>query len=357
MKSNELKCISDYVFQIEEITKKFNKNNLICFRGEPEDYGSTKLMPSIFRLKNPSVAEKNIDFLMTDYSLVNDADSNINKAIKAQHYLAKSRLLDVSFDLLVALYFACSDVIDYANKNNINPYDYEALSKIKSDKIKDGFVYIFNFPKSYFPSHKKVKETFDYIFKKNTYEKGRVEKEYNNYFGPYYKNFMVLEHGESNARIIKQSGGFIMFPGEITSVIDEIYYESIIISSQYKVKLLVDLNRLFNINSFTLFGENDDIAKLINSRISKSDNKKLELKNKLEIDEFFERIEYELKAKIILNYNKYDLMRFLRKEKDDIINFYEKYINDSQYSECVKKILQEIDDKFSLLIDAYLGGD
>ena len=357
MKEKNISTISDYICKIKEITQNFNNNNLICFRGEPEDYVATKLMPSLFRESNPSVVEKNIDFLMTDYSLVTDDDSNINKAIKAQHYLAKSRLLDVSFDSLVALYFSCSDVLDYAKNNNINQFDANDLLKIKDVAFKDGYVYIFNFPKFYFPSHKKVKETFDYIAKRNIYNKELIDKEYGDYYGPYYKNFMVLEHDESNARIIKQSGGFIMFPGEITSVIDKIYYKSILIPGKLKVELLNDLNKFFNINSFTLFGENDDITKLIKSRIYKSDNEKIMLSNYLEIEEFFNRIEYELKIKKDSKCNDSDLRRFLRKEKDDITNYYESFIENDEKTGNKSDIFKKINDKFSLLINVYLGGD
>lgn len=44
---------------------------------------------------------------MGDFDLVNAKAENIEKAIDAQHYIAISRMLDISFSVLTALYFAC----------------------------------------------------------------------------------------------------------------------------------------------------------------------------------------------------------------------------------------------------------
>lgn len=107
--SNYLKKVEEEVDSLIERHKKVtNTNCLIAFRGENKDYEETKLMPSLFRNENYIEKEKYLFELLDDYGFIQpNQKRNIEKAIEAQHYIAISRMLDITFNLFVAIFFAC----------------------------------------------------------------------------------------------------------------------------------------------------------------------------------------------------------------------------------------------------------
>ena len=179
-------CLPDYIAKIKEKVAELSSRHsaflqtppLIAFRGEPDDYGATKLMPSLFRDSSYIAKESHLFELFCDYSIVGSNASNIEKAIEAQHYASVSRMLDISFDVLVSLYFACA-----------HPNDH------------DGYVYVFTFPEHYSPHSKYIEE-----FYTNVLEGKHVA---------YSRNFKVFSHSFTNDRIKAQKGGFIFSQGGI----------------------------------------------------------------------------------------------------------------------------------------------
>ena len=135
-----IKEIRDKMENLEESQKSYtDEKTLIAFRGEPRDFGKTKLMPSIFREPDMINKESYIFELMSDYNVLDSKKTRIiDKAIESQHYVAISRMLDITFSILPALYFACS-----------NPNELD----------KDGRVYVFCFPEHYSP-HSAYLEAF-----------------------------------------------------------------------------------------------------------------------------------------------------------------------------------------------------
>ena len=145
-----IKVLSQYLSEVErEIENLIAKHNqisrtsyLIGFRGENEDYGKTSLMPSLFRGEDYVGKEKYLFELLRDYGfLSSDKNRNVDSAIEALHYIAISRMLDISFSLLPAMYFACHG------------------GKIE----KDGFVYIFCFPEYYSPHSQYIEDFYKNI--------------------------------------------------------------------------------------------------------------------------------------------------------------------------------------------------
>ncbi|MFR1296181.1 MAG: FRG domain-containing protein [Coprobacillus cateniformis] len=103
----------------------YDKKILIAFRGESRNFENTKLMPSMFRESEYIYKENYLFDLFCDLGLIKDNDKWIDKATDTQHYAALSRMLDITFDCLVALYFTCK-------------YDENSLNK-------DGYLYVFGF--------------------------------------------------------------------------------------------------------------------------------------------------------------------------------------------------------------------
>ena len=199
----ENKKNKDIGYYIQKIYKKVdnrmkkqnskNSKHIIAFRGEPIDYRDTALMPSIFRNGNRKYESLSYD-LAIDYRLNNANDQYVDQATNLQHYIALSRMLDITFNCLVALYFACCN--------------YE------KDSDEDGIIYIFDFPEYYSPHSKYIQTLYVDVLESNNSI-------------AYSKNFRVFAESYTNPRIKSQSGGFIFFPGDTFSPINNIYYDKV----------------------------------------------------------------------------------------------------------------------------------
>ncbi len=325
--------LPDYIAKIKEKVielslrhRTFLKTEpLIAFRGESNDYGETKLTPSLFRDSSYVAKESHLFELFCDYSIVDSKASNIEKAIETQHYASISRMLDISFDLLVALYFACA-----------HPEKH------------DGYVYVFAFPEHYSPHSKYIEE-----FYTNVLEGKHIA---------YSRNFKVFSHSFTNDRIKAQKGGFIFFPGKEFHPINSCYYDRVLISKDHKKDILADLEVLFQITKATLFPEKDKIAEVITNRFKGSTYavKAVSLEN--EIESFFSRIDYELKVLRLKGEtaDKKKIMRWLRKEQDDLINYVEQQISlhtsettKEEKETSIKTISTEIKKNFQVLLIRY----
>lgn len=322
-------CLPAYITQIKEKVAELSSRHraflktepLIAFRGESNDYGDTKLTPSLFRDSSYVAKESHLFELFCDYNIVDPKASNIEKAIETQHYASISRMLDISFDVLVALYFACT-----------HPDEH------------DGYVYVFAFPEHYSPHSKYIEE-----FYTNVLEGKHIA---------YSRNFKVFSHSVTNDRIKAQKGGFIFFPGKEFHPINDCYYERILISKNHKREILEDLDALFQITKATLFPEKDKVAEIITNKFKGNiyTTKSVSLEN--EIESFFSRIDYELKILHLKGKtaDKKRVMRWLRKEQDDLISYTEQQIS-SHISELTdaeqEKVIQTIKNNFSVLLIRY----
>ncbi len=338
MKEIKNGCLSKYIAEIKEKVAELSSRHrtflktepLIAFRGESDDYGETKLTPSLFRDNSYVAKESHLFELFCDYSIVDPKASNIEKAIETQHYACISRMLDISFDVLVALYFAC----ERPEKNDV--------------PVNDGYVYVFAFPEHYSPHSKFIEE-----FYTNVLEGKHIA---------YSRNFKVFSHSFTNDRIKAQKGGFIFFPGKEFHPINSCYYDRVPISKDDKEEILKDLETLFQITKATLFPEKDKIAKVITNRFKNSTYATKEVSLENEIESFFSRIDYELK---ILRQkgetsDKKKIMRWLRKEQDDLINYVEQQIKlhtpestKEEQEAAIKTISAEIKDNFQVLLIRY----
>lgn len=313
------KVISEIYSKIEELQRDVRGMNLeftYCFRGEARDYGETRLVPTLFRENtlDGKLPDKELINLISDYRIADPSiKDSLSKAIEGQHFLALSRLLDITFSILPSIFFASL---------------YE--------KKEDGVVYIFQFPKTYSPSSLYINAYYDKLIS------GEIT--------PYYQNFKVLSHTQSNERIKSQSGGFILFPGPKIKKIPKEYFREVKIKSEDKEEIIEELNNFFNINESIMYPEKDkkrDVIKkklymISGDREDINDSKKF---YKSEIRNTIERIKYEstiamsrLNQENSLEANN-TLKRILRKEEYDLIGYIDS-IN-SEVLGCDKKKLKD----------------
>jgi len=310
-----INCLPYYIDQIKKVVVALTSRHssflksapLVAYRGEPKDYGETKLTPSLFRENTYVSKEAHLFELFSDYNIVPRGASNIEKAIETQHYASISRMLDISFDILVAIYFACDD---------------------QEQEKEDGFVYAFTFPEHYSPHSKYIEDFYTDVL-----EGKHIA---------YSRNFKVFSHSHSNDRINAQKGGFIFFPGKEFHPINDCYYDRVRIPKEDKPTILKDLALLFQINEATIFPEKEKIAKVIKERFKDTayTQKKVSIEN--EVESVFSRIDYELKILRTNDgvLNKKEILRWLRKEQDDLISYVKAHNQNTARADLIEKIEQ-----------------
>ena len=97
--------LTGFIRKIEQIYS--SASGYLFYRGHPDL--SYKLTPSIFRAEKFRSAEKNIIYrAMSESPKEFDGDSYFfDKLVRAQHYGIPTRLLDLTINPLIGLYFAC----------------------------------------------------------------------------------------------------------------------------------------------------------------------------------------------------------------------------------------------------------
>lgn len=277
-----IKSISDFISELAKVPGP--RKTELFYRGHSDS--EYKLQPSIYRNKNLIANENRLfkEFILrTPVDFLNEK-SALEKLVKMQHYSLPTRLLDITSNPLVALYFACS-----------------------SKEEKDGRVIVFRIPNThikYYDSDTvsiisniaKRPESFSIIETKNLdiEEFNKLDeiqhllheiKEEKAYFQPLInprdiEQVVAVKVKQSNNRIIKQSGAFLIFGvNEVKSnpalVPEEwiVMFDSkknkldFMIQHENKKDILKELD-ILGINESTLFPELDNQARYLKNRYS-----------------------------------------------------------------------------------------
>lgn len=257
MSDKRISSLEEYIGFMEKLRAE---HEFMLFRGECRDYKETACQPNIFRkgyLEKNAFFEKNILDEMTANRLA-EGTSYIEKAINAQHGGFASRLLDVSYNCLVALYFATTPFYTYPETD--------------SDED-DGFVYIYFANELFCPTSSGITDNYEAIIKKD-------RNWYTNTF-LFNRNFKIIDHVKLNSRIIAQQGAFILFPGEEAEQIPSTIYKRVVISSDAKKKLRSDLKRLFGIDTSSMYPEVNNCVENITEKSQSMNSNEFSLKNEL----------------------------------------------------------------------------
>ena len=229
-----ISSIAEYISVIDTLIKrKESKERIFVFRGEPEKH-PTFCQPNIFRknvLSTNKFYEKSLFNTMRQNKLSN-SDSYLENAIDAQHGEFPSRLLDVSYNCLDALYFA------------VTPYYHKPADHLDST---DGMVYIFYIDEVFSPSAQNTNDNYNAIINK--------DKNWFNGQFIFEKNHKFIDHTKINNRIIAQQGAFILFQGDSPEELPAYMMNGIIISHEAKSKIRRDLSLMFGINTGTIYPE------------------------------------------------------------------------------------------------------
>ena len=239
-KSNkEILHVFEFIEKVNElISSHQDKKTYFLYRGECKRYPNF-CRPNIFRknvLSTNPLYEKSLFNTMRQNKLSN-SESYLENAIDAQHGEFPSRLLDVSYNCLTALYFAVTPYYHY----NITEYDKE-----------DGIVYVFYIDEIFSPSAQNTNDNYNAI----------IDKEcawFNNH-AIFQKNHKFIDHTKLNNRIIAQQGAFILFQGNDDEKIPSYMMSGIVIPKKAKPIIRKELSLLFGINTGSIYPEIVNVA-------------------------------------------------------------------------------------------------
>lgn len=240
-----IRSVSDFIERISSYTRERGKPDHFCvYRGEPECYPSP-CCPGLFRrgvLSENRFFEKNLFDAMRQNKLTGEK-RYLDNAIDAQHGEFPSRLLDVSYNCLVALYFA------------VTPYyhmEEDALDK------KDGMVFLFFLDEIFSPSARNTNDNYRAI----------IDRDPEWCQEPLFqKNLKFIDHTKLNPRIIAQQGAFILFQGDEAEEPPRGMFCGIRIPGESKAGLRSQLKSLFGIHTGSIYPE---ISNLVRELTNKS---------------------------------------------------------------------------------------
>ena len=235
MNANEEKITSVAGF-IDRVNSTIQKNKKphrrFLYRGEGQ-IRNTSCTPNIFRkldFSSNDYYEKSLFDIIKQNKLL-QSNTYLENAIDAQHGEFPSRLLDVSYNSLIALYFA---VTPYYNK------------EITVHDNKDGIVFVFFADELFSPSAENTRKYFDAIINK-------TEPWLNSIL--FSKVHKIIDHTKINNRIIAQQGAFILFQGKDAELIPRYMYDTIVISKESKAKIREELSSLFGLTKSFVYPE------------------------------------------------------------------------------------------------------
>lgn len=276
---------------VETILARSSSSRMVtAYRG----HGSTdfKLKPSIFRR---SGTKENEHILLRELIAAHPEDfhgdtSALEMLVRMQHYSLPTRLLDVTFNPLVALYFACESVkkrvpikkngrrsrktVDMnghvvvltVHQRRMRYFDSDTVSCL-SNLARLSWSYKqeldTNLELTKFNDHTPVKRLLHFI---------RQEK---NGFLPEIEPsdldcIMLVKPKQNNKRILAQAGAFFAFGLDdeiVNGSSDRIKVEHIEIDADYKERILGELDKL-GVNEKTLFPEIERAARYITGTLS-----------------------------------------------------------------------------------------
>ncbi len=270
---------------LSNVFSRAQPNYLRCYRGQSDK--SWELKPSVMRGLRPDAERQIFSELMVESPSEFSGDKLMfDKLVRAQHYSLPTRLLDVSLNPLVGLYFACNEKEHHGKDGVVQLFDFDEDRVRFADS--DTVSLICNLARLSDDERLEIAQSTKGV---RTWTATQLEKfqsgdamrrltQFVRIEKPYFLDaakprdllrYFFVYPSKNNRRVIAQSGAFIAAgllqyrsPGTTNTGFSK---KEIIIPANAKIKILGELDML-NINSRTMFPEIEFAANYIKSKWS-----------------------------------------------------------------------------------------
>ncbi|MGF6694105.1 hypothetical protein M2318_004189 [Metapseudomonas resinovorans] len=261
-----------------------------CYRGQADS--AWKVKPSVMRQLKPDAERQILSELLLEAPTEFGSDKTMfDKLVRAQHYSLPTRLLDVTLNPLVGLYFACEEEKYWPKDGVVQVFDFQKNREKFADS--DTISVICNLSKLSESERQLITEEYNKVghkltdwieSKKNNFRSKpevkrliqfvRVEK-------PYFLDsinpadlfrYYFVHPSKNNKRVIAQSGAFIaagLLQYRSLENSTGLKHKKIIIPAECKEDILTQLDAL-NINSRSMFPEIEFTSKYIKKKWTSS---------------------------------------------------------------------------------------
>lgn len=328
--------VSDYLKKIQNKIDDIHPHDCIVYRGEPQNYRETACCPNLFRkdylLQNPYFEKNLFDEMKSNY--LTQGESYIEMAIDAQHGGFPSRLLDVSYNCLIALYFATT------------PYYTEKETSLDTS---DGMIYLYGFENIYCPSGSNVQTIYDHIVKRDC--------QWLHELPVFAHNHKFVDHIKTNKRIIAQQGAFILFQGDTYCPISENEYIPIKIPKESKAVLRKELKTLFGIHTGSVYPEVSNQVKELTEKSMHIVAQPFSLCNELELSlynlrqylqSFINDIKKNKKSDDVFSF-----LKDLQTKEELLLSYHESFAGLDLYKDECREKLTELEMQYDSMIEGF----
>ena len=272
-----MSAFEEFTSILKEIQKNIDKDaTQLFYRGH--DNINYKAIPSLFR-ENSWINHEDYMYnqlIMRKTTEFEKCNTNFQRLSKMQHYTLPTRLLDITTNPLVALYFACQNpkkfdgsIILFEEQEKQIRYAHSDSVRIISSLCRLNYLEKNQiFDKIYSSPSKVPQQLFDKLASEIAYEKSGFTNKINP--NSLKQVYIVRANYDNNERIARQAGLFIIctHPKYHDQQIDKIFHKQngckvIIHIPKNLKKELLELLDIFDFNRATLYTGMDDVSQYI----------------------------------------------------------------------------------------------